>query len=185
MCHSVVGAAEALSERESIGGHGLVSCGALSGSDNQHVVGGACVKARWWGEHGVHIGNNVSRASRSAIFTRLGVVVQRQGGGCGNNAGGRGDNSHVVELGATCMGIGRHNKSGQGEKEDTVTTAVEMLLRKGAGGEQCNNKRGGAMQGVFVATEDDVDNWWDLPPTPTTNATATDMVINFDEEDSG
>ena len=143
MCHSVVGAAEALSERESVGGHGLVSCGALSGSDNQHVVGGACVKARWWGEHGVHIGNNISRASRSAIFTRLGVVVQRQGGGCGNNAGGRGDNSHVVELGATCMGIGRHNKSGQGEKEDPVTTAVEMLLRKGAGGEQCNKKRGG------------------------------------------
>ncbi len=85
------------------------------GRDSQHVVGVSVWQGAGMGGGTVSVTATVrnevphtSRSATAAFYAWLDIVVQRQGGGCGNDCGKDGGSNAILL--AAMAGVGRHNE---------------------------------------------------------------------------
>jgi hypothetical protein len=118
VCCCIVGVAAVLLGHEGSGGVRL-----KAGSNNQHVVGGVVCQGA--GVHGISHGRNrkwcplhQQKHRGSSLCKRTDVVLQRQGGACGDKGDDKGGHNGSKDVLAVMRaGIGQHNESGREEKE--------------------------------------------------------------------
>ena len=154
------------------------------GSDNQHVVGGACDKARDGGGTGP-----TTAAVRNVVPRATAAFLQ----GWKLSCSGKGE--VVVTMAATAAAAmslrwqamllpwrlreqaldGALRAGGGGV--NVVTMAVAMLSRRWRAVEDATRGGGWTIGGVVIVTEDDNDNGWDLSTHPAAGMMATDACF--------
>ena len=130
------------------------------------LLGGACGKVRCLGEHDVCHSQGWRRCpshQQKHHHCKAGRCRLVVGGDCGNDGGC--NNGNCVAQAATCAGARWHDASGQGKEEDAVDCGGNVIAQWGGQRRTMQQRRGRWATGsVVVATEDNNNDGWDLPP---------------------